>query len=134
MPEAPAKVMKSIAPTLPPPVTKFVVPYIETVHTRAPIEIMRGCTRGCRFCHAGMITRPVRERPVQEILDAMDEILESTGYEEIALCSPFHRVTIRMFSTLPNRLGRKYGHLGTQHIAPIAANRVGQHRANGQSG
>ncbi len=60
MPEAPAKVLKTIVPQLPPPVTNFVVPFIETVHTRAPIEIMRGCTRGCRFCHAGMVTRPVR--------------------------------------------------------------------------
>ncbi len=87
MPEAPPKVMKTIVPVLPPPVTEFIVPFIETVHNRAPIEIMRGCTRGCRFCHAGMVTRPVRERPVAEVLQAMGQILESTGYEEIALLS-----------------------------------------------
>ena len=87
MPEAPRRVLKTIVPIMPKPVTKFIVPFIETVHARAPIEIMRGCTRGCRFCHAGMVTRPVRERPVQEVLDAMGEILESTGYEEIALMS-----------------------------------------------
>ena len=45
---------------------------------------MRGCTRGCRFCHAGMVTRPVRERPVEEVLAAMEAILAKTGYEEIA--------------------------------------------------
>ncbi len=87
MPEAPAKVLKTIVPVMPPPVTDFIIPFIETVHNRAPIEIMRGCTRGCRFCHAGMVTRPVRERPVAEVLNAMDKILESTGYEEIALLS-----------------------------------------------
>lgn len=86
-PEAPAKVLKTIVPTLPPPVTNFIVPFVETVHNRAPIEIMRGCTRGCRFCHAGMVTRPVRERPVDEILAAMEEILDKTGYEEIGLLS-----------------------------------------------
>lgn len=85
--EAPAKVTKTIVPVMPPPVTDFIVPFVETVHNRAPIEIMRGCTRGCRFCHAGMVTRPVRERPVVEIVAAMDRILERTGYEEIALLS-----------------------------------------------
>jgi radical SAM superfamily enzyme YgiQ (UPF0313 family) len=87
VPEAPARVLKTIVPVMPPPVTNFIVPFVETVHNRAPIEIMRGCTRGCRFCHAGMVTRPVRERPVEEILAAMEQILEKTGYEEIALLS-----------------------------------------------
>ena len=62
-------------------------PNIDTVHNRAPIEIMRGCTRGCRFCHAGMVTRPVRERPVKEIMDAIEEIVQHTGFEEISLLS-----------------------------------------------
>jgi radical SAM family uncharacterized protein len=83
----PPKVIKTIVPVMPPPVTDFIVPFVETVHNRAPIEIMRGCTRGCRFCHAGMVTRPVRERPVEEVLSAMDRILEKTGFEEIALLS-----------------------------------------------
>jgi len=87
VPEAPPKVLKAITPVLPPPVTDFIVPFVETVHNRAPIEIMRGCTRGCRFCHAGMVTRPVRERPVAEVLAAMERILDATGYEEIALMS-----------------------------------------------
>ena len=83
----PKRVLKRIVVTLPEPFTKFIVPNIDTVHNRAPIEIMRGCTRGCRFCHAGMVTRPVRERPVQEIMDAIAKIVEKTGFEEISLLS-----------------------------------------------
>jgi radical SAM family uncharacterized protein len=85
--EAPLPVTKRIVPKLPPPLTHFIVPYIDTVHNRVPIEIMRGCTRGCRFCHAGMVTRPVRERSVPEILAALDEALEQTGFEEVGLLS-----------------------------------------------
>lgn len=85
--EAKPKVIKTIVSVLPPPFTDYIVPFIETVHNRGAIEIMRGCTRGCRFCHAGMVTRPVRERPVDEILEAIDVILRKTGYEEISLLS-----------------------------------------------
>jgi radical SAM family uncharacterized protein len=87
VPEAPKRVLKRIVPVLPKPFTKFLVPNIDTVHNRAPIEIMRGCTRGCRFCHAGMITRPVRERPVAEVMEAIGEIIANTGFEEISLLS-----------------------------------------------
>jgi len=80
-------VLKRIVPALPPPPTHFIVPYIETIHNRIPIEVMRGCTRGCRFCHAGMITRPVRERSVDEIVEAIDQALKNTGFEEIGLLS-----------------------------------------------
>jgi radical SAM family uncharacterized protein len=86
-PELPARVSKRIVPVLPPPITKFIVPYIDISHNRAPIEIMRGCTRGCRFCHAGMVTRPVRERKVEEVLTAVEDIMRETGFEEIALLS-----------------------------------------------
>ncbi len=86
-PGIPARVLKRIVITLPKPFTKFIVPNIDTVHNRAPIEIMRGCTRGCRFCHAGMVTRPVRERPVPEIMAAIAEIVQYTGFEEISLLS-----------------------------------------------
>lgn len=64
-----------------------VVPYAEIVHDRLNIEILRGCTRGCRFCQAGMITRPVRERSVDNIVDATMTGLKATGYEEVSLTS-----------------------------------------------
>jgi radical SAM superfamily enzyme YgiQ (UPF0313 family) len=57
------------------------------VHNRIPVEIMRGCTRGCRFCQAGMITRPVRERTVEEVVNAIEEAMDRTGFEEVGLLS-----------------------------------------------
>jgi radical SAM family uncharacterized protein len=80
-------IVKRIVAQLPPPVTNFLVPYVEVSHNRIPIEIMRGCTRGCRFCHAGMITRPVRERTVSEVCDAIETAIAATGFEEVGLLS-----------------------------------------------
>ena len=83
----PAFVTKRIVSELPPHPTRLIVPNIETVHDRLSIEIMRGCTRGCRFCHAGIVSRPVRERPASEILQIIEDGLAATGYEEIGLLS-----------------------------------------------
>jgi radical SAM family uncharacterized protein len=63
------------------------VPLAETVHERMSVEIFRGCTRGCRFCQAGMITRPVRERSVTGIGEMVKQGLEATGFEEVGLLS-----------------------------------------------
>ena len=64
-----------------------VVPFMEIVHDRINIEVLRGCTRGCRFCQAGMIYRPVRERSMERILDLAGKLVDGTGYEEITLSS-----------------------------------------------
>ena len=83
----PRRVKKRFTARLPEPVTDFLVPNIEVVHDRISVEIMRGCTRGCRFCHAGMVNRPVRERPVEDIISAIRGGLDSTGYEQVSLLS-----------------------------------------------
>ena len=63
------------------------VPLAESVHERMSVEIFRGCTRGCRFCQAGMITRPVRERSARTVAEMVDNGLKKTGYEEVGLLS-----------------------------------------------
>jgi radical SAM family uncharacterized protein len=89
------------APGVPPVVTKRVirdletldyptspvVPFIDAVHDRAMVEVFRGCTRGCRFCQAGAIYRPVRERNAETVIDIASKTLRSTGYSEVSLTS-----------------------------------------------
>ena len=108
-PAAPAVVMKRVVKVLPPPVTRFIVPFVDTVHNRAAIEIMRGCTRGCRFCQAGMIFRPVRERPVEEVLAAVDKICEHTGFEEVSFLS-LSSSDYTYVEELVRRVVEKHGH------------------------
>ena len=66
---------------------KVIVPYMEAVHDRVMLEVMRGCTRGCRFCQAGMIYRPLRERSAERLLKQAQKSIQETGYEVISLVS-----------------------------------------------
>lgn len=86
---APKKIKKAIVPDMnkvyyP---KSFVVPFIDVVHDRAVEEIFRGCIRGCRFCQAGFIYRPIREKSVETINAQAKALVDSTGYDEVSLCS-----------------------------------------------
>lgn len=67
--------------------TEFVVPFLEVVHDRTTVEIFRGCIRGCRFCQAGFLNRPLREKSPETVEAQCRSICEKTGYDEISLCS-----------------------------------------------
>jgi len=84
--EAPPGISKVIAANLM-PVTRPVVPYIEVIHDRAAVEIQRGCSRGCRFCQAGVLYRPVREVPENRVLESVACLLDNTGYNTLSLIS-----------------------------------------------
>ena len=76
---------------------KLVMPYIETVHDRIVLEIYRGCIRGCRFCQAGMVYRPIREKSVETLCKQAKCLYDNTGYDEISLIS----LSISDYSELP---------------------------------
>ena len=86
---APEVVMKAMVADLDaaPYPERLIVPYNEIVHNRIMLEIFRGCTRGCRFCQAGMIYRPVRERSLDNLMQMAEKLVSSTGYDEISLMS-----------------------------------------------
>ena len=88
-PAAPAEVTKRTVADLAdwPYPARPLVPLTEVVHDRLNVEVFRGCTRGCRFCQAGMITRPVRERPAAQVREMVNRGLEWTGHDEVALTS-----------------------------------------------
>jgi len=86
---APAKLTKAIIKDFSsqPLPTKFIVPMVGAVFDRAQIEVLRGCVRGCRFCQAGFIYRPMRERSAQVLNTAAKQLCDNTGYEELSLTS-----------------------------------------------
>ncbi len=91
---------------------KLIVPYGEIVHNRIMLEIFRGCTRGCRFCQAGMIYRPIRERSIPKLMQMAENLVSSTGYDEISLMS----LSSGDYSCLPE--------LAHQMVERFAAKRV----------
>lgn len=88
-PDVPAVVTKRIVERLDDAYypMKPVLPYIETVHDRAVLEVFRGCTRGCRFCQAGFVCRPVREKSPEKLDEIARQLIGYTGYDEISMCT-----------------------------------------------
>mgnify|MGYP004465345921 CR=1 FL=1 len=88
-PSAPERVLKRVIADLgaTEPLNTDIVPYMKTVFDRLSIEVLRGCARGCRFCQAGMTYRPVRERSADQVVEACERGLASTGYDEVSLTS-----------------------------------------------
>jgi radical SAM family uncharacterized protein/radical SAM-linked protein len=93
--------------------TAFIVPFMEIVHDRLNIEIGRGCSQGCRFCQAGMVFRPVRERSADRVRDLVLRSLRETGYEEVSLFS----LNATDYSCLEGVLSTLMGHLEKERIS-----------------
>ncbi len=91
---------------------KPVVPLIEVTHDRLAVEVMRGCTEGCRFCNAGMIYRPIRERNANDIVDYTLKAIANSGYEELSLLS----LSISDYSQLDNLLNLQRQVLKGKHV------------------
>lgn len=90
------------------PLASTIIPYVHVVHDRLAIEVLRGCARGCRFCQAGITYRPVRERPVDQVVSAASRGLERTGYDEVSLTSlstTDHSCCAEMMHRLNSRFG-----------------------------
>ncbi|MGI6004536.1 MAG: TIGR03960 family B12-binding radical SAM protein [Christensenellales bacterium] len=87
--DVPPRVKKRMVPDLEnaPYPEAPIVPYLSIVHDRIMLEVFRGCTRGCRFCQAGMIYRPVREKSPDKVAELAEKLMENTGYEEMSLFS-----------------------------------------------
>jgi radical SAM family uncharacterized protein/radical SAM-linked protein len=85
-PDVPERILRRVATPIP-AYSMGLVPYVETVHDRLTVEIRRGCTRGCRFCQPGMLTRPARDVEPEQVVDAIEQGMRATGYNEFSLLS-----------------------------------------------
>ena len=85
-PDVPARILRRVATPIP-AYSIGLVPYVQTVHDRLTVEIRRGCTRGCRFCQPGMLTRPARDVEPEQVVDAIEKGMRATGYNEFSLLS-----------------------------------------------
>jgi radical SAM family uncharacterized protein/radical SAM-linked protein len=85
-PDVPTRILRRVATPIP-AYSIGLVPYVETVHDRLTIEIRRGCTRGCRFCQPGMLTRPARDVEPDKVVEAIEQGMRATGYNEFSLLS-----------------------------------------------
>ena len=84
--DVPTRILRRVAPPMPAYSIKF-VPYVQTVHDRLVIEVRRGCTRGCRFCQPGMLTRPARDVEPEAVIQTVEKGMKETGYNEFSLLS-----------------------------------------------
>ncbi|MBW4647695.1 MAG: TIGR03960 family B12-binding radical SAM protein [Kastovskya adunca ATA6-11-RM4] len=85
-PDVPKRILRRVATPMP-AYSIGLVPYVETVHDRLTIEVRRGCTRGCRFCQPGMLTRPARDVEPEQVIEAIEDGMRATGYNEFSLLS-----------------------------------------------
>jgi radical SAM family uncharacterized protein/radical SAM-linked protein len=110
-----SRILRAIVPSLndAPFPEKPVVPYGRPVHDRLRLEVSRGCTRGCRFCQAGMIYRPVRERSVQTLMQQAENALAATGYDELSLLS----LSTSDYGCMPELMARLIERCTPEHIA-----------------
>ena len=110
-----SQVLRTIIPSLEdaPFPEKPVVPYGRPVHDRLRLEVARGCTRGCRFCQAGMIYRPVRERSVDTLMRQAENALSATGYDELSLLS----LSTSDYGCMPELMARLIAKCAPEHIA-----------------
>ena len=114
-PDAQANVKKRVVPDLNKTYypEAFPVPYTEVIFDRIMLEIMRGCTRGCRFCQAGILYRPVRERSLEKLVELADKLQASTGYEEISLSS----LSSGDYSCLPELIRELMGRMKEKRVS-----------------